>query len=215
MRRYWMHIAVVAIIATALVALAGCGDGNKDNETPTSTAPSATAQAYPSPTVAVIPAVTASAGTPGETFEGGGRDPVEGTLGEQTTPPPLATLVDVRAAEHAGFDRIVFEFEGNAPDFRVEYVPNAILCGSGGRITVAGTAVLQVRFAAASSHNDQATPTANSVLLEPHLPEIIRALQTCDFEADVTWHIGLTAASDFKVTTLEDPLRLVVDIAHP
>jgi len=210
MRRLWMHIAVVAIIALALVALAGCGDDNKDSTTPTGP-PQATAAA----TAAETPAVTASAGTPGETFEGGGRAPVEGTLGEQATPPPLATLVDVRAAEHNGFDRIVFEFQDNAPDFRVEYVPQAILCGSGQPVTVTGAAVLQVRFTAAAAHNDQATPTVNTFELTPNLPAILRALQTCDFEGEVTWQVGLTAESDFKVTKLEDAARLVVDIAHP
>ena len=214
MRRLWMHLAVLAMVATALLTLAGCGDDDGDDTTPTDTPPSGTAPASPSPT-GETPAVTASAGTPGETFEGGGRGPVEGTLGEQTTPPPLATLVEVRAAEHDGFDRIVFEFQDNAPDFRVEYVPRAILCGSGQPVAADGTAVLQVRFTAAVAHNDQATPTANTFELTPNLPAILRALQTCDFEAELTWHVGLTAESDFKVTQLEDAPRLVVDIAHP
>ena len=37
----------------------------------------------------------------------------------------------------------------------------------------------------------------------------------CDFEGEVTWMVGVTAETDFRVTDLADPFRVVIDIAHP
>lgn len=36
---------------------------------------------------------------------------------------------------------------------------------------------------------------------------------TCDFEGELTWALGVGGQRPFRVTTLADPPRLVVDVA--
>jgi len=43
-------------------------------------------------------------------------------------------------------------------------------------------------------------------------PAILEARQTCDFEGEVSWALGLAARQRFKVTLLANPTRVVVDV---
>ena len=201
--------AALAVLAlSALLFLVACEDEDGDGPPPTATT---AATAVVSPTA---PAVATDTPEPVPTgaFEGG-RDPVEAPAQSQGAP----LLADVRTGEHEGYDRITFEFEGDGrPAYRIEYItPPATGCGSGLPATIAGAALLQARFAPANAHDDQGTPTFGSTELTPGLTSIVEAVQTCDFEADVTWVIGLSQEVDFRVLELEDPPRLAVDIAHP
>lgn len=195
-------LLMAAFLATGLVA---CKDSK--NASP---APTATAAVVASPTGA---APTATAEGPSD-FNGG-REPVEGTLGENTGVPPLGTLVDVRTGHHDAFDRVVFEFIDAPPEYRVEYIEQATGCGSGEPIAVDGAAFLQVRFNVAQAHDEQGNPSVSFMRASPGLPSMLEIVQTCDFEGVVTWVLGLPEELDFQVTALEAPLRLAVDIAHP
>ena len=200
MYRRLLAFAIVPLIAFAAIALAGCED-------------SGVAPVQQTPTVA--PTTTPPEPTAQPTFQGG-REPVEGTIAFRSGMPSPGTLINVRAAAHdEGFDRIVFDFTGAPPDYRVEYVSEAIACGSGEPVPVIGAALLQVRFSPAQAHTDAGVPTINQDDLLLNLPLILNATQTCDFEGVVVWVIGLIQQEDFVVTPLQDPLRLVVDVQHP
>jgi hypothetical protein len=121
----------------------------------------------------------------------------------------------VRTAGHEGFDRIVFEFSDALPGYRVEYVDEAIGCASGEAVDVDGAALLQVRLVPAQAHNEAGNTTIPATQLRPTLTAIGHAVLTCDFEAEVTWVIGLSEELDFRVVDLEDPFRVVVDVAQP
>jgi hypothetical protein len=180
-----------------------CEDDDEDGgagPTPT-TSP---AEATPTPPSDVTPSATPFAG---------GRDPVEEPAGDMPNGQPK--LVDVRAAEHEGFDRFVLEFDAAEPGFRVEYVDEALGCGSGLPATIQGAAFLQVKVQPAVAHDDAGAPAFAQQEITPGLPSILEAEQTCDFEADVTWVIGLTEEADFTAVSLLDPFRVVVDVAHP
>jgi hypothetical protein len=197
----------ILIVAALIVALgiiaAGCGD-DENGEEPSPTSTTAAAEATP----------TSAAGeTPGETPFAGGRDPVELPAGALPNGQPK--LVDVRAAAHEGFDRIVFEFDKPQPGFRVEYVEEALGCGSGLPATIQGAALLQVKVQPSVAHDDAGNPTFAQQEIMPGLASILEAEQTCDFEADVTWVVGLTQEADFTAVSLLDPFRVVVDVAHP
>jgi hypothetical protein len=101
------------------------------------------------------------------------------------------------------------------PDYRVEYVENPTQCGSGAAVDVQGAALLAVSFTPVNAHTDEGIPTLNFQSLVPGLPSIVEAVQSCDFEAEVTWVIGLSEEADFHVDAVEQPLRLSIDIAHP
>ena len=199
-RRLIVASALVLTAALSLLLLA-CGDDEEEGPTPTPTTAAASPTALSGETV-----------TPGATPFQGGREPVEQPPEVSDTTP---RLVDVRAASHEGFDRAVFEFDTAGPGFRVEYVDEATGCGSGLPAEIEGGALLQVRMTPADAHDEAGAPTFGEQELTPDLPSIIEAEQTCDFEADVTWVIGLTEEADFTAISLMEPFRVVVDVAHP
>ncbi len=102
-----------------------------------------------------------------------------------------------------------------APSHTQAFTPPATGCGSGLPATIAGVAILHVRFANTNAHNQQGTPTAATTEISPGLPTLLEAERTCDFEAVVVWALGLSQQVDFRVTELDNPPRIAVDVAHP
>lgn len=185
------------LLSIGLIAFAAC-NGDDSETSPTATDLAAEASA-------TVPPADA---TP---FQGS-REAVEKPEGDVPSTP---LLVDVRAAEHEGFDRIVFEFNAANPGFRAEYVDEATGCGSGLPVEIAGAALLQVRITPVAAHDEAGAPTFAQQELAPDLPSILEAEQTCDFEGEVTWVVGLAEEADFTAITLREPFRIVVDVAHP
>jgi hypothetical protein len=174
----------------------------------------------------VLLAAGCSPAAPVRTESSGGAAPAEtpaafaGTLDavESKGPeaPPVVVLRDVRTASQEGFDRIVFEFEGSAlPGYRVEYVaPPAVQCGSGKPVEIAGAALLQVRLSPAQAHTEAGEATVRERERRPGLPVLQEMESVCDFEADVTWVLGVAARNRFRVQEFPGPARLVIDIQH-
>lgn len=136
---------------------------------------------------------------------------------EKPAKPDLGVVVlrEVRAAGQQGFDRVAFEFQGNdVPGYRVEYVDRAIQCGSGEPVEVAGEALLEVRMTPARAHTEAGEPTVRERERRLDLPVLKEIESTCDFEADVTWVLGLGSRKSFRVQALDDPARLVIDLEH-
>jgi Sporulation and spore germination len=123
--------------------------------------------------------------------------------------PPL--LTEIRAAHHPGFDRVVFEFFGGVPTTRrAEYV-SRIVNPAGNEVPVAGRAILQMTFTPARGHNEALT------FISPKratfaLPNVLTAVQGEDFEAVLVYGIGLAKREPFRVSTLSNPPRVVLDI---
>ena len=129
--------------------------------------------------------------------------------GAQSTP----TLVDVRAGRHAGFDRVVFEFRGAVPATRrIGYVDQLTQDGSGEPVEVAGGADLQVVFEGANAHDDSGSPTVSPRRFSPGFGALKEVAQVGDFEAVVTYGLGVDRRRPFKVSTLSGPSRLVIDL---
>jgi hypothetical protein len=146
--------------------------------------------------------------------------PFEGSQGPVDKPapsvPPVAIQIDTRTAEHADYDRIVFDFEDNVPGYVVEYVdPPIIADPSGNEVEIDGEAFLQVRFLGAQAHDEAGNTTIDELEISPGLTTIVEAERTGDFEGQVTWVLGLTEELDFRVIDLTDPTRVAVDIGHP
>jgi len=199
--------AMPAACIFLLLAVA-CGDDD-NGTTPTASAP---------PSDSATPVITASASASpspsGEPFSGG-REPVE-------APPPVgfvtALLIDVQTGEHEGFDRITFEFSGGVPGFRVEYIEPPIHADpSDLLIEIAGAAFIRIRMEPAAGYDpDTGTPTYNGPLeLTPGFASLVEAERMGDFEGVLQWVLGLGEETEFRVETLEDPPRLVIDVAHP
>jgi hypothetical protein len=130
--------------------------------------------------------------------------------------PGSVTLTAVRSARQEGFDRVVFEFAGDAlPGYHLEYVDRPIIrCGSGEPTEVAGQGWLQVRLTGAQAHTEQGKPTVAPRERKLQLGVLRELEHTCDFEGEVTWVLGLQKPNRFRVLELKAPTRLVVDVRH-
>lgn len=128
----------------------------------------------------------------------------------------IATAKDLRMGVHpenGGWERIVFEFAGDAwPPGTVQYVDGANACASGQPIAgLTGKAILQVAFTSAQSHDDLGKPTLPGEIKGPG-KTVLSGLRSCDFEGHLTYVFGLSVVEPFKVTTLSNPPRVVIDV---
>ena len=216
-----MYKLLLAVLP-ALIFFAVACSGDDDPPSVTST-PAAGVTTAPSPS-AVTSTPSGASPTPASTVP-----PVDGTVFPQnpgsTDPTTIksnpdavteaATLVDVRVGAHpesGGWDRIVFEFEDVRPAGLVEYVDEAANCGSGNTVTLPGEAILAVRFDATNAHNEQGQLTIDATELNGPGNIIVKSVGTCDFEAVVSWAIGLKSMKNYKVSLLENPARIVIDV---
>ncbi|HEX2095655.1 MAG TPA: hypothetical protein VHG28_24875 [Longimicrobiaceae bacterium] len=127
----------------------------------------------------------------------------------------VVTLRAVRTARNPEWDRVVFEFAEALPGYHVEYVDRPVRrCGSGHVAEVAGDGWLQVRLTPAQAHDEAGRVTIRERERKLGFP-VLRELElTCDFEADVTWVLGVARPNRYRVLELTDPARLVVDLRH-
>ncbi|HEY9475929.1 MAG TPA: hypothetical protein VIS06_19020 [Mycobacteriales bacterium] len=143
------------------------------------------------------------------------------TGGAPKPPPPapapvIPTLVAIRAAHHPGYDRLVFEFRGGLPQRHdVNYVPVVIADGSGEPVPLAGDAFLHVVFSPAVGHDDAGHGTFGPTRRTTALPQIIQVATAGDFEAVLSFGVGLARRTPFHVFTLTNPSRVVIDVTTP
>ncbi len=185
------------------VGAAGCGSSSSSSPPPSTPPPSAGTTT-----------VTTSATTtePTDTLPGAGTSPVVAAATAQGT-----SLLDrVAVGRHPGYDRVVFQFRTEGlPGYRVEYVqPPLTEDGSGDPVDVAGNAFVVVRMEPASGF-DVSSGEGELVYKGPkRLPGaaiVKEVVRTGDFEAVLSWAVGLEAKVPFRVTTAASPSRLIVD----
>ena len=130
--------------------------------------------------------------------------------------PDVPILRAVRVGAHDGFDRLVFEFDSKGlPQWHVAYIDApAADCGSGRDVALEGGARLQVRFSGAHAHTEAGEPTSGPRRRHVGQPALRELVRTCDFEAEVTWVAGVAGRNPYRPRVLDDPSRLVIDIAH-
>jgi hypothetical protein len=194
-------MAVRALLLLVAVAfLAGCG--GSDDVAPATTAvdtsPATTG------TTTTTPAALEGASTEPVTWKGSGDD--------------IALLTGVRAASHDGYDRVVFEFRNGVPGYEVRYVERPVLAdGSGEPVAVDGGVVLLVRMEPAldadlTKESAPRTYTGPN-RLRPDTQAVVELVRTGGFESVLTWAVGLDEKRPFRVTRLDDPARIVIDVA--
>lgn len=123
---------------------------------------------------------------------------------------PQATLTAVTVGRHAGFDRMVFRWRTSTPGYRVQYVPQLVGDGSGEPYPILGRRFLAISF---FPHVNAGTPGVASTLT-PRFPTLRQLKVRGTFEAVLTAGAGLSKRSGFRVFTLTNPRRIVIDVAH-
>jgi len=187
----------VLLLTVAALLLGGCGDtGDEQATTATSTGTTTTATTT---TSALDGASTAPASWTSEIAE-------------------TALLTGVRAAPHPGYDRVVFEFQNGVPGYDVRYVEPPILAdGSGEEVAVGGGAALVVRMEPAldADLTQESAPRTYTgpARFSPSTSAVVELVRTGGFEAVLTWAVGVDEKRPFRVSRLEGPARIVIDIS--
>jgi hypothetical protein len=127
--------------------------------------------------------------------------------------PATATLVDVRAAHHAGFDRVVLEFDtARPPSTTVSRVRSLIGDFSGLEVPVPGRSILRIVAQGAAAHTEDGEATV-AVDRAFALPNAMVLRGAGDFEGVLTLGLGLARAMPFHVHRLSDPGRIAIDVS--
>lgn len=202
-----MRRAAAVVLAALLSACAAGQDPTVEAGGGTTGAPAPSSTALTSPTA---PPVTAAPVSP----------PVSTPAVE-----PRGHLTAVRAAagERAGASRVVFEFDTVVPGYKIDYVARPVTeDGSGDEITVAGEAVLEVRFENASGARIEGEEVVLTYTGPDRVPAtgaegvVTEVVDAGDFEGLLTWAVGLRRrVPAIAVTTLSGPPRLVIDVPGP
>lgn len=125
----------------------------------------------------------------------------------------IAVVTDIRVAGHDMYDRIVFEIEGDLPANEVKWVTGPVFqCGSGEEVPLPGNATLVVKLSPANGHTESGEATSPGEVAGGQSANILLAKRICDFEADVQYAVAVKNRTDFRVSELTGPTRLVVDV---
>jgi hypothetical protein len=148
-----------------------------------------------------------------------------GTAAQTSDNKPAQTLLlsTVKVDSETCADRIVFDFRpagDQAPGYKVEYRPAAEAQtedASGRHLPIAGNAFLVVRFEPAatadlSGAKLEKTYTGPRTITPVGLRFVRQVTKTGDFEAVLTWAIGLSKERPFKVTSSGSPPRLTIEL---
>lgn len=121
----------------------------------------------------------------------------------------------MRTGGHACFERVVLELQGTGdlPGYLVRYEPDPIIDSPRGEpVDIAGDATLVLSVGVWMTNMD-GTGYQGPNEFVPGNVQNIRELQLIEnFEGQSAWAIGLDRQRDFTVSTLSDPVRIVIDI---
>ena len=222
-RRSTMVLAViagvlVAVLVFVVILLTTGGDSTTTSTeaATTSGVSTTTATTTTTPTTTTtVATTTTTGGTTTSTIPFAGDTTTKSNPTQEGSPGP--TLTDVRSGDHEGFVRVVFEFTGTGtPMWDVGYAaPPFTGGGSGENVPVLGSAFLKVHVMPGTRYDidDGTLVYTGDTMIDPGLDPIVEIRFVDDFEADMVWVIGLTTERPFTAEVLQDPLRLVIDIA--
>jgi hypothetical protein len=201
-------IRLLAIVVVCL-ALAGCGsDSGNDGAASTTPASSTTSSPPPMQTTSGCQALANAS--------------LDAHAGPAIKDRDPMYLTNVTLVSDDCTDKVVFDFEEQAPGpgFEVSYQPAEtakVEDGSGNAVDIAGDAFLVVRLTPAMTakiEGDQVTKTytgPNRLTLLPGDSSIQDGVKTGDFEAQVTWVIGLDKKRPFTTKATESQLVVQID----
>jgi hypothetical protein len=211
-----VRIRSSAVLLACLLSaglLAGCGEDDEP-----STASSATTTA---------PSAAGGTTTPvaeGGDTEGDGAAEAPAFPGntepdtEQASSDSLVTVTDIRLGRHDGFDRVVFEVDGTGtPGWDVRYVDDAFSQGSGEPVEVDGDAILQVTLSGVGYPFDTGVEewSGPDPLSSEETRVVTEVAWDATFEGTSVAFVGTSAEVPFRVYSLSDPTRVVVEVADP
>lgn len=115
-------------------------------------------------------------------------------------------ITSVRAGQNVCYDRLVFDVNGAAPGYSVQYVGTVFAEGTGKPLPVTGGAKLEVVIRSLSDTTRM--PSVNG------FQTFRSVVYGGSFEGQTTVGLGVRARLPFRVFTLSNPSRVVIDVAH-
>jgi hypothetical protein len=130
--------------------------------------------------------------------------------------PGVPVLTAIRTGRHGSFERLALEFTGSYGEANVRYVPVVRADASDKVVPLKGRSFLEVvvHGAVARRAATPITPYAGPSTVTPGYPTLKQVSISGDFEAVLSFGIGLDRTAGFQVTRLRSPDRLVVDVAE-
>jgi hypothetical protein len=138
-------------------------------------------------------------------------------------PPAVALLTSVTAQNLGDFDRVTFTFDKGTPTISSAAWATgpATFVPSGNPVSppIAGTARLVVTMTNAADQDLTTSPVTvtypGPLRFSANLPNVTELVQLQDFEATLTWAIGVNSSGVSAVAqVLSSPTRVQVDIPH-
>jgi hypothetical protein len=139
----------------------------------------------------------------------------------------LGWLTDARLAGQEELDRFVLEFspdhasdvgEPGVPDYEVHYVAGPFTSCDADLVPVGGDQHLLVTLKSAFTTDWNVDPPLvtyeGPLRLHADTANVVEAVLANDCERGLQWVIGLDRVGEIGVATMDDPPRLVVEVAH-
>jgi hypothetical protein len=223
-------IKALPLLLVVSALLAGCGSGARE----AGPVPTATHPVEPAESPSTEGESNSGKTTSGKTTS---EEPASGEVASGPAAPVVCepqtggddgvfmNLTDVRVGAHDGFDRIVFEFaapkpnpagNGGIPFYEIRQAkPPFTKDPSDLPLDVVGNAFVQIVMQGATGHDFDGNPTyAGLQTLTPGFGTLAQAVQAGDFEATLSWVLGLSRPTCWQVQELHEPERLVIDFQH-
>jgi hypothetical protein len=186
----------LAVLSVVLVVAACSGDDDDAARTTTST-PSTTSTSTTSTTTSSTTSTTAFSGSTAPT-----------SIPSSATATALLTDVTVEDG------LVTFRFRADLPGVDVRYVePPITKDGSGATVEVKGSAFLQVRMEPASGVDLSKDPFEETYTGPDRLPgagPVAEVVKTGDFEANLTWVIGVDGSRAYRVEADASTVRVYI-----
>ncbi|GAA3840075.1 MULTISPECIES: AMIN-like domain-containing (lipo)protein [Amycolatopsis] len=130
--------------------------------------------------------------------------------------PGVATMTNIRTGLNTGFDRVVLDMTGPAPQASYEWVDELIADGSGDIVWLTGEHFVAVSTTPARAHDDNGNRTypGPDKFRTRNLRNVMAVAVTGDYEGYVSIGLGTRYKSWVRVFTLTAPTRVVIDVGH-
>ena len=218
-----MRTRLIPLLLLPALAVGCSSDGSDSDPTSLETTSTPSPSASPTPPSSPTPSATSSfgEGSVGEDDEEPATRDEQAFVADRAQDTAEATgnglsVVDVRTGRHDGYDRVVFELDGDGtPGWSVQYDDNPATQGEGAPVDVEGAVTLAVTIMGVGYPSDTGVQEyCGPRTLTPALP-VVREVQLGGvFEGYYDAFVGVAQERPFRVFRLEDPARVVLDVAH-
>jgi hypothetical protein len=125
-------------------------------------------------------------------------------------------VLDLRYAEHPGFDRVVIDVRRHLSGYRISYTKRLTYDASGQKVPLKGRKKLLLTLRPAYAHNAKGDNIYRGpTLVQVQLPTLRGVAFIGDFEGVVSFGFTTRRKAPYRIFTLTNPRRIVIDWKHP